>query len=61
MKTTKEMKAEVKKISSVEDLKKYIDEIYSNKEEYGVKTKNDVVMIMVWLLQDEINELRRSI
>ena len=61
MKTTKEMKAEVKKISSVEDLKKYIDEIYSNKEEYSVKTKNDIVMIMLWLLQDEINELRRSI
>lgn len=61
MKTTKEMKAEVKKISSVEDLKKYIDEIYSNKEEYSVKTKNDIVMIMLWLLQDEINELGRSI
>jgi len=61
MKTTKEMKAEVKKISSVEDLKKYVDEIYSNKEEYSVKTKNDIVMIMLWLLQDEINELGRSI
>lgn len=61
MKSTKEMKAEIKKISSVEELKEYLADMYSNKEEYGISTKTEATMILIWLLQDEIKELERSL
>ena len=61
MKTTTEMKNDLRGVKTPEDFKKYTDYLWNNKDQYGFKTKNDMYLCFIYLLVDRINQLERMV
>lgn len=61
MKTTTEMKNDLRGVKTPEDFKNYTDYLWGNKDQYGFKTKNDMYLCFIYLLVDKINQLERMV
>lgn len=61
MKTLQEIKTDLKNMHNVDELRDYVNDIYKHKEDYGITTKNDIMMLFIYIMQDQIKNLERNI
>ena len=56
-----EPRNEVRNVRTMEDFMKISKKIYLEKEEYGIKKKDDIYLLFIFLLNDRIDNLERMI
>lgn len=56
-----ELRSKVRNVRTMEDFMKVSKEIYLEKEEYGIKKKDDIYLLFIFLLNDRIDNLERMI
>lgn len=56
-----ELRNKVRNVRTMEDFMKVSKEIYLEKEEYGIKKKDDIYLLFIFLLNDRIDNLERMI
>lgn len=56
-----ELRNKVRNVRTMEDFMKISKEIYLEKDEYGIKKKDDIYLLFIFLLNDRIDNLERMI
>ena len=56
-----ELREKVRNVRTMEDFMEISKEIYFEKEEYGIKKKDDIYLLFIFLLNDRIDKLERMI
>lgn len=56
-----ELREKVRNVRTMEDFMKVSKDIYLEKEEYGIKKKDDIYLLFIFLLNDRIDNLERMI